>query len=178
MSTTSTTTPITAPGLYASSVTPRQWPPFPPTSLRLHATTGGQVGFPAQRAREQERMAKLRQSGIFDDSVQGKKRQRRRESESTHLSITQPDTAPSSNETHPDGVCSTTTASRRRTRLEREILIVDLTNDEPRHRPRRIRKLLVPGLGSSILQTLDPASSSNEALQPLPLEALAAYESD
>jgi hypothetical protein len=59
-----------------------------------------------------ERMAKLRQSGVFDDYVQGKKRHRQRESEISHLSITLSDTAPSSNEARPDGVCSTTTSSR------------------------------------------------------------------
>jgi hypothetical protein len=47
-----------------------------------------------RQQQEQERMAKLRQSGVFVDSLQGMKGPRRRESESTHPSITQPDTAP------------------------------------------------------------------------------------
>jgi hypothetical protein len=64
------------------------------------------------KRQEQERMAKLRQSGIFDEFLQGKKRHRWRESESTHLSIPLSDTAPSSHEARLDGVCSTTTSSR------------------------------------------------------------------
>jgi hypothetical protein len=139
------------------------------------------------KRQEQERMTKLRQSGIFGDSLDDRKRRKRRrqqiESESTDLSIAQPDTVQSRNEVRPNVVGSTTRSSRRRTRpAEHEIPTVDLTNSvETKCPKRRVRKLLVPGLGSSILQTLKPASMSGERAsppRPLALADLAAYESD
>jgi hypothetical protein len=137
----------------------------------------------------QERMSKLRQSGIFGDSVvDDKKRRKRRrqqsESESTDLSIAQPEAVQSRNEARPDVVGSTTrsgSSRRRKKPFEYEIPTVDLTNSEETKCPnRRVRKRLVPGLGSSsILPTLEPASMlSEQASSPLALADLAAYESD
>jgi hypothetical protein len=137
------------------------------------------------KRQERERMTNLRQSGIFDDSVDSKKRRKRQrqqfESESTVPSIAQPDTVQSRNEAGPNVVRSTTRSSRRRKRLFKyEIPTVDLTSSEETTFPeRRVRKLLVPGLGSSILQTLKPASiPSEQTVPPLALADLAAYESD
>jgi coiled-coil domain-containing protein 130 len=131
---------------------------------------------------EQERMNKLRQSGIFHDSMKDtkhrKRRRQQRESESTDLSIAQPDTVQSRNEASPSVVGSTTRSSRRSKRLvEHETPTLDLTNSEETTFPkRRLRKLLVTGDGSITLQMLEP--SPKEASPPLALEALAAYESD
>ena len=135
------------------------------------------------KRQEQERLTKLRQSGIFGDSVDDKEHRKRRrqqsESESTDLSIAQPDAVQSRNEARPNVVGSTTRSSRRRKRpAEHDIPTVDLSNNEETKCPkRRIRKLLVPGLGSSILQTVEAASMPSEQASPT-LADLAAYESD
>jgi hypothetical protein len=118
-----------------------------------------------QVAIAQERMAKLRQSGIFHDSTKDTKRgklrqqEQQQESESNDLSIAQPDTVQSGNEVRPNCVDSVTSSSRRLQRISEHIIpAVDHTKEKETECPKgRIRKLLAPGLGSSALQTLEPA---------------------
>jgi hypothetical protein len=125
-----------------------------------------------QVAIAQERMDKLRQSGIFHDSTKDTKRgklrrQQQQESERNDLAIAQPDTVRSRNEVRPYCVDSVTSSSRRLKRIsEQRIPAVDLTKEKETECPKcRIRKLLVPGLGSSALQTLEPVSAPKSKLR-------------